>query len=62
MQGLTLQKGVQAANAAFSLYSQLWNDKPDQEVMKRTVVDLETDYLFLSPTQQALALHNANAR
>ncbi|KAH1179289.1 hypothetical protein KIL84_021872 [Mauremys mutica] len=62
VRGLTLQKGERAANATFSLYTQLWNDNPDQEVMKRTVVDLETDYIFLIPTQRVLALHNANAK
>ncbi|XP_067397994.1 bile salt-activated lipase [Emydura macquarii macquarii] len=62
VRGLTIQKGGQGANATFSLYTKLWNDNPEQEVMKRTVVDLETDYIFLIPTQQALALHSANAR
>ncbi|XP_006136901.2 bile salt-activated lipase isoform X1 [Pelodiscus sinensis] len=62
VRGLTLEKGVEGANATFALYTQMWNNNPDQEVMKRTVVDLETDYIFLIPTQNTLALHKANAR
>ncbi|XP_074871784.1 bile salt-activated lipase [Carettochelys insculpta] len=60
--GLTMEKGEQGANAAFNLYTQMWQSNPEQEVMKRTVVDLETDYIFLAPTQRTLALHHANAK
>ncbi|XP_029467137.1 bile salt-activated lipase [Rhinatrema bivittatum] len=60
--GLTLQKGVEGANATYSIYTQDWGGSPDQETMKKTVVDLETDYIFLVPTQLALAQHQQNAR
>uniref|UniRef100_A0A8D0HAI8 Carboxylic ester hydrolase n=1 Tax=Sphenodon punctatus TaxID=8508 RepID=A0A8D0HAI8_SPHPU len=62
VRGLTAVKGADGANATFSLYTQVWPNQPDQETMKRTVVDLETDYIFLVPTQQALNLHYANAK
>ncbi|XP_020650558.3 bile salt-activated lipase isoform X1 [Pogona vitticeps] len=62
VRGLTLEKGLTGASQVFSLYTQLWTDTVTQEVMKRTVVDLETDYIFLVPTQQALALHHQNAK
>ncbi|NXA34926.1 CEL lipase, partial [Eudromia elegans] len=62
VQGLTLDKGERGANATYTLYTQVWNDNPDQEVVKRTVVDLVTDYMFLIPTQWALTLHQQHAR
>ncbi|XP_015269464.1 PREDICTED: bile salt-activated lipase [Gekko japonicus] len=62
IQGLTMEKGADGARAAFSLYTQVWSDSVTQEVMKRTVVDLETDYIFLVPTQRALELHAQNAK
>ncbi|XP_077162002.1 bile salt-activated lipase [Paroedura picta] len=62
VQGLTKEKGADGANATFALYTQVWSDGVSQEVMKRTVVDLETDYIFLVPTQQALELHYQNAK
>lgn len=62
IQGLTVEKGVDGAKEAFSLYTQVWSDSVTQEVMKRTVVDLETDYIFLVPTQRALDLHYQNAK
>ncbi|KAM7088092.1 LOW QUALITY PROTEIN: bile salt-activated lipase-like [Ciconia maguari] len=62
IKGLTVDRGERGANATYNLYTQVWGDKPDQEVMKRTVVDLITDYIFLVPTQGALNLHVQNAR
>ncbi|XP_034958083.1 bile salt-activated lipase [Zootoca vivipara] len=61
-QGLTVEKGVEGANETFSLYTQVWTDNTNQEVMKRSVIDLETDYIFLVPTQQTLGLHYQNAK
>ncbi|XP_060636788.2 bile salt-activated lipase [Anolis sagrei] len=61
-QGLTMEKGVEGAFRTFSLYTQVWTDSVNQEVMKRTVIDLETDYIFLVPTQQTLALHHQHAK
>lgn len=57
-----MDRGERGANATYNLYTQVWGDNPDQEVMKRTVVDLITDYIFLVPTQWALYLHLQNAR
>ncbi|XP_068106002.1 bile salt-activated lipase-like [Hyperolius riggenbachi] len=62
VQGLTLPKGTSALDIAFDLYTEQWGDNPEQETMKKTVVDLETDYIFLVPTQEALALHHMNAK
>ncbi|XP_069626922.1 bile salt-activated lipase isoform X2 [Haliaeetus albicilla] len=62
VKGLTVDRGERGANATYNLYTQVWGDNPDQEVMKRTVVDLITDYIFLVPTQWALYLHLQNAR
>uniref|UniRef100_A0A8D2IWM7 Carboxylic ester hydrolase n=1 Tax=Varanus komodoensis TaxID=61221 RepID=A0A8D2IWM7_VARKO len=60
--GLAVEKGEAGAKAVFSLYSQVWSSTVDQEVMKRTVVDMETDYIFLAPTQRALQLHSQHAK
>uniref|UniRef100_A0A670YJY3 Carboxylic ester hydrolase n=1 Tax=Pseudonaja textilis TaxID=8673 RepID=A0A670YJY3_PSETE len=62
IQGLTVEKGSTGANEAYAIYTQMWSNTEDQEVMKRTVVDLETDYIFLVPTQRALQLHQENAK
>ncbi|KAM6117734.1 bile salt-activated lipase-like isoform 3-T9 [Phoenicopterus ruber ruber] len=62
VKGLTMDRGELGANATYTLYTQAWGDNPDQEVMKKTVVDLATDYIFLVPTQWALNLHLQNAR
>ncbi|KAG9471269.1 hypothetical protein GDO78_015336 [Eleutherodactylus coqui] len=62
VQGLTLPKGTAALDIAYDLYTDNWGANPDQEVVKKTVVDMETDYIFLVPTQEALALHNINAK
>ncbi|XP_042331879.1 bile salt-activated lipase [Sceloporus undulatus] len=62
VRGLTLVKGEEGAKQTFSLYTQMWTDNVNQEVMKRTVIDLETDYVFLIPTQQTLALHSLHAK
>lgn len=62
VQGMTLPKGSSAQDIAFELYTDQWGENPDQEVMKKTVVDMETDYIFLVPTQEALALHHMHAQ
>ncbi|XP_077003579.1 bile salt-activated lipase [Tamandua tetradactyla] len=60
--GLTMPKGLEGANATFQIYTESWAQDSSQKAMKRTVVDLETDVLFLVPTQIALAQHRANAK
>lgn len=62
VKGLTVDRGERGANLTYNIYTQVWGDNPDQEVMKKTVVDLMTDYIFLIPTQWALSLHARNAR
>ena len=62
VKGLTVDRGERGANVTYNLYTQAWGSNPDQEVMKKTVVDLITDYTFLVPTQWALNLHVQNAR
>ncbi|XP_053722862.1 carboxyl ester lipase, tandem duplicate 2 [Synchiropus splendidus] len=55
------KKGQAALDSAFDLYSSTWGSKPSREIIKRTVVDIGTDYIFLVPTQAALYLHAASA-
>ncbi|NWZ99898.1 CEL lipase, partial [Nesospiza acunhae] len=62
IKGLTVDRGEAGANATYNIYTQSWGDRPDQEVVKKTVVDLITDYMFLIPTQVALDLHLQNAK
>ncbi|XP_075573250.1 bile salt-activated lipase [Pelecanus crispus] len=62
VKGLTVDRGEAGANATYNIYTQAWGDNPNQEVMKKTVVELITDYIFLIPTQWALSLHAQNAR
>ncbi|NWY17080.1 CEL lipase, partial [Aphelocoma coerulescens] len=62
IKGLTVDRGEAGANATYNIYTQTWGDTPTQEVMKKTVVDLITDYIFLIPTQWALNLHLQNAQ
>ncbi|XP_044125007.1 bile salt-activated lipase-like [Bufo gargarizans] len=62
VQDLTLPKGSLGSNLAYELYTSNWGPSPSQELMKKTIVDAETDYIFLVPTQEALARHAMNAR
>lgn len=60
--GLTITKGIMGANTTFDIYTEPWAQDSSQETRKKTVVDLETDILFLVPTEIALAQHRANAK
>uniref|UniRef100_G1Q033 Bile salt-activated lipase n=1 Tax=Myotis lucifugus TaxID=59463 RepID=G1Q033_MYOLU len=60
--GLTFAKGPRGANATFDLYTAPWAEDSSQEAKKKTVVDFETDVLFLMPTKMAVAQHRANAK
>ncbi|NXO98047.1 CEL lipase, partial [Certhia brachydactyla] len=62
IKGLTVDRGEAGANATYNIYTQSWGDAPKQEVVKKTVVELTTDYMFLIPTQLALNLHLQNAK
>ncbi|KAF3848626.1 hypothetical protein F7725_015123 [Dissostichus mawsoni] len=55
-------KGDAALQAALSLYNSTWEPTPSQENIKKTLVDIETDFLFLASTQAALKLHADNAK
>uniref|UniRef100_A0A3Q0RBN1 Carboxylic ester hydrolase n=1 Tax=Amphilophus citrinellus TaxID=61819 RepID=A0A3Q0RBN1_AMPCI len=59
--GLTKEKGNAAIDSAFSVYSSNWGSAPEQALVKKTVADIETDFLFLVPTQIALQLHANNS-
>ena len=58
---LTKEKGPKGADLAFNEYSHTWGKKPTKEEIKRAVVEVETDYIFLVPTQAALYQHNSVA-
>ncbi|XP_032426170.1 bile salt-activated lipase-like [Xiphophorus hellerii] len=58
----TKEKGALGSENAFSTYTLDWGSKPSRETVKKTVVAIETDYLFLIPTQAALYLHASKAR
>ncbi|XP_036607804.1 bile salt-activated lipase [Trichosurus vulpecula] len=60
--GLTMTKGLPGANATYEFYTQQWSRDSSQETMKKTVVEFETDVLFLVSTEIALAQHSANAK
>lgn len=60
--GLTKEKGSAAIDSAYSVYTSHWGSFPEQDVVKKTVADIETDFLFLVPTQIALQLHANNSR
>ncbi|KAF3848680.1 hypothetical protein F7725_015177 [Dissostichus mawsoni] len=55
-------KGDAAFQAALSLYNSTWEPTPSQESLKKTLVDIKTDFLFLASTQAALKLHADNAK
>ncbi|XP_076845004.1 bile salt-activated lipase-like [Brachyhypopomus gauderio] len=59
---LTRMKGEPAATAALLQYTSSWGSNPGKDDIKRTIVDIETDYIFLVPTQTALYLHTKHAK
>uniref|UniRef100_A0A3Q3SPY9 Carboxylic ester hydrolase n=1 Tax=Mastacembelus armatus TaxID=205130 RepID=A0A3Q3SPY9_9TELE len=62
LSGLTKEKGNAAVSSAYDVYTSHWGLTPLQAVVKKTVADIETDFLFLVPTQIALQLHANNTR
>ncbi|XP_077441710.1 bile salt-activated lipase-like [Vanacampus margaritifer] len=62
LESFTKDKGEAGLEEALSVYTAEWQDDPSKEDVKRTVVDIETDYIFLAPTQVSLELHAASAR
>lgn len=57
----TKEKGKAGLDNAYSTYTSTWGSNPSKETVKKTVVEIGTDYIFLVPTQTALYLHAANA-
>ncbi|XP_053266954.1 bile salt-activated lipase-like [Pleuronectes platessa] len=57
----TKEKGQAGLDNAYSTYTSTWGSRPSKETIKRTVVDIGTDVIFLVPTQAALYLHSSNA-
>ncbi|CAL1615426.1 unnamed protein product [Knipowitschia caucasica] len=55
--GLTKEKSGPILDRAEELYSATWGSPPDPSKLKKSVADIETDFLFLVPTQIALKLH-----
>ncbi|KAK9532855.1 hypothetical protein VZT92_010220 [Zoarces viviparus] len=55
------KKDQAAADLAYDTYTANWDPNPSQETIKKTIVEIGTDYIFLVPTQAALYLHAANA-
>lgn len=62
VRGFTVTKGTAGAEAVYNAYTESWAQDSSQENKKRTVVDIETDILFLIPTEVALAQHRSHAR
>ncbi|KAM9744723.1 bile salt-activated lipase-like isoform 2-T2 [Menidia menidia] len=60
--GLTKEKGGAAVDSALAVYSAPWGPHPEPPLVKKTVADIETDFLFLVPTQEALQLHATQSR
>ncbi len=59
---LSESRGVDAGIATYEEYTVNWGSKPSDTDIKKTVVDMETDYIFLVPTQTALYLHSDHAK
>lgn len=62
LRSYTKEKGVEASEIAFSTYTSSWGSNPNRETIKKTVVDVGTDYIFLVATQASLYLHAAHAK
>ncbi|XP_054468252.1 bile salt-activated lipase-like [Anoplopoma fimbria] len=55
------KQGKAAVDHGYSTYTSTWGSNPSKETIKKTIVEIGTDYIFLVPTQVALYLHAANA-
>ncbi|XP_038124300.1 bile salt-activated lipase-like isoform X1 [Cyprinodon tularosa] len=62
LRSFTKEKGTMGYENAYATYSADLGSNPSGETIKKTVVAVETDYLFLIPTQAALFLHASKAR
>ncbi|XP_048022303.1 bile salt-activated lipase-like [Megalobrama amblycephala] len=59
---LSKDRGQEAGIATYQEYTVNWGSNPSDKDVKKTVVDIETDYIFLVPTQAALYLHTDHAK
>lgn len=59
---LSKSRGPDAGITTYEEYTVNWGSKPSDKVVKKTIVDMETDYIFLVPTQAALYLHSDHAK
>ncbi|XP_072096789.1 bile salt-activated lipase-like [Mobula birostris] len=62
IRGFTKDTKGQGVNITYEEYTRNWPSNPSQETIKKTIVNLETDVLFLVPTQLALDLHYQHAQ
>ncbi|XP_035246852.1 bile salt-activated lipase-like [Anguilla anguilla] len=54
---LTREKGPEAASLAYKEYTQSWGSTPSKSTIKQTIAEIETDFIFLVPTQATLYQH-----
>uniref|UniRef100_A0A673LQM4 Carboxylic ester hydrolase n=1 Tax=Sinocyclocheilus rhinocerous TaxID=307959 RepID=A0A673LQM4_9TELE len=59
---LSESRGPDAGVATYEEYTVNWGSKPSDTDVKKTIVDMETDYIFLVPTQATLYLHSDHAK
>ncbi|XP_070845033.1 bile salt-activated lipase-like [Chaetodon trifascialis] len=58
----TKEMGTASLDSAYSAYTSNYGPNPSRETIKKTIVEIETDIIFLVPAQVALYLHSGNAR
>ncbi|XP_060917563.1 bile salt-activated lipase-like [Labrus mixtus] len=58
----TKEFGKGGLEVAFTEYASDWESSPSRDTIKRTAVDIGTDYVFLVPAQIAIYLHADNAK
>lgn len=54
----TKEKGLAGMHSAFSTYTSTWGSRPSQETIKKTIVEIGTDFIFMVPIQVSLYLHS----
>ncbi|KAK7896591.1 hypothetical protein WMY93_021916 [Mugilogobius chulae] len=61
LRAYTKEEGPVALDMTFAEYTSAWGPSPSQETIKKTAVDIGTDYLFLVPIETAVYLHATTA-
>uniref|UniRef100_A0A3B3ZF34 Carboxylic ester hydrolase n=1 Tax=Periophthalmus magnuspinnatus TaxID=409849 RepID=A0A3B3ZF34_9GOBI len=61
LRAYTREKGPAALDLAFAEYTSEWGPSPSRDTIKKTAVDIGTDYIFLVPIQTAVYLHATTA-